>query len=167
MRGIIAQVEAEPAGAFTCVYGGVYGSVRLDVTQLQISGRATGVEGYVSIANTVTGTFDTADGGRFWTNAEDGTIETAKGLVAITPYVDNGSVTTGYGIHVDQGTVGAGSITTLYGIYIDAITEGGTNYAIYTNAGLIRIGDIINYAGAMGDSAKDPTTDAPDDWVEC
>lgn len=38
---------------------------------------------------------------------------------------------------------GAFVITTQYGLYMDNLTFAGTNYAIYTNTGLIRFGDLI------------------------
>jgi len=110
-------------------------------------------------------------GGYFYTDVEDAgqtvAVSEAYGVYAYTPLVDTGTVTGGYGIRINQGTVGAGTITTLYGLYINSITAGGTDYAIYTNTGSVRLGDTINFAGAMGDSGKDPTSDAPDDWVEC
>ena len=61
----------------------------------------------------------------------------------------------------------AAGVTNGYGLYLGNVTGTANAYAIYTGTGLVRLGDIINYAGAMGDSGKDPTTDAPDDWVEC
>jgi len=56
--------------------------------------------------------------------------------------------------------------TNFYGLYLPDISDGTNNYAIYTNSGEIRFGDIVNFAGTMGNSTKDPTTDAPADWVE-
>lgn len=45
---------------------------------------------------------------------------------------------------------GAGStITNAYGLYIDGQTEGNTNYAIYTNAGLVRFGDAVSSTSTM------------------
>ncbi len=47
-----------------------------------------------------------------------------------------------YGAYIDTPIQGAGStMTTLYGLYVAAQNLGGTNYAIYTNAGLVRFGD--------------------------
>ncbi len=62
--------------------------------------------------------------------------------------------------------VSGAAVATKTGLYIDAMTHGNTNYAIYTNAGKVRLGDIVNFAGTMGDSAKNPATDAPADWVQ-
>lgn len=40
------------------------------------------------------------------------------------------------------------SCTTAYGLLVDAITGGATNYAIYTNAGLVRFGDVVTFAAS-------------------
>ena len=75
-------------------------------------------------------------------------------------------MTNGYGVYILSGRA-TGTLTTGYGLYIEAQNAAGTNYAIYTNAGKVRLGDIINFAGTMGDSSKAPGTDAPADWVQC
>ena len=50
----------------------------------------------------------------------------------------------GTGLYVDIPTLGAGStITTGYGIYVANQALAGTNYAIYTNAGLVRFGGAL------------------------
>jgi hypothetical protein len=165
---VLGQVESEPAAGFTTTFIGVYGSVRQDTAQTQSSGRLTGVEGRAGVADGIAATILALDGGRFGAEVYDATVESAKGVLALTPYVDAGTLTTGYGIHISRRAIaGAGSITTLHGLLIDSIVDGGTNHAIYTNEGLIRLGGIINYAGAMGNSTKDPMSDAPVDWVEC
>lgn len=74
------------------------------------------------------------------------------------------SVTNAYGIYVQS--AGGSGIGTNYGLYIQDQTAGTNDYAIYTNAGKVRLGDIINFAGTMGNSTKDPTSDAPTDWVQ-
>ena len=40
-------------------------------------------------------------------------------------------------------------------------------WALWVDAGNVRLDGIIAHNGTMGDSAKNPTTDAPADWVEC
>lgn len=40
------------------------------------------------------------------------------------------------------------SCTTAYGLLVDAITGGATNYAIYTNAGPVRFGDVVTFAAS-------------------
>ena len=49
-----------------------------------------------------------------------------------------------YGFRALNTTKGSGStITQQYGLYVDAQTNGATNYSIYTNAGLVRLGDTV------------------------
>lgn len=68
------------------------------------------------------------------------------------------------GLNVEnQGTVKA---TTSYGVKVADQSGSATNYALYTGAGEVRFGDIVNFAGTMGNSSKNPASDAPADWVE-
>lgn len=53
-----------------------------------------------------------------------------------------------------------------YGIYVEPQTGSTASYAIYTNGGKVRLGDVINFAGTMGNSTKTVGTDAPADWVQ-
>lgn len=55
----------------------------------------------------------------------------------------SGTLTSGYGLYVDTPYVSSATITSGYGIYIADQNVAGTNYAIYTNAGKVRIGDDI------------------------
>jgi hypothetical protein len=64
------------------------------------------------------------------------------------------TVTNGYGIYIDDkphsGTGSGGTITNLYGLYVADIDDGGTlNYAIYTNAGLVRFGGAVTCASTL------------------
>lgn len=64
------------------------------------------------------------------------------------------TMTAAYGIYVENTTAGAGStITTAYGINIADQTGGGTNYALYTNAGLVRFGGAVTCAALVTASA--------------
>lgn len=59
-----------------------------------------------------------------------------------------------YGAYIDTMSAGAGStVTTLYGIYINNQSAGGTNYAIYTNSGLVRFGGAFACNGATPQTA--------------
>ncbi len=55
------------------------------------------------------------------------------------------TVTNAYNLRLPTKTKGAsGNITNDYGLYIDAVAQGGTlNYAIYTNGGVVRLGDYV------------------------
>lgn len=53
----------------------------------------------------------------------------------------------GYGLYIHTANIGAGSaVTTNYGLYVATQSGGGTNYAIYTNSGLVRFGDAVTIA---------------------
>jgi hypothetical protein len=51
-------------------------------------------------------------------------------------------------VYVEAAVRAAGAITTNYGVYVAAQTVGGTNYALYTNAGLNRVGDQLAVVGS-------------------
>lgn len=58
---------------------------------------------------------------------------------------NNFNVNTARSIHIvnpDKGSGGA-TISTNYGLYMDSQTAGSTNYAIYTNAGIVRFGEYV------------------------
>lgn len=59
--------------------------------------------------------------------------------------VAQGSLTDIYGVRVLDAAA-SGTVTTQYGLYIGSMTEGLTNYAIYTNAGLVRFGGATTFA---------------------
>lgn len=43
----------------------------------------------------------------------------------------------------------ASTVTSQYGLYVEALSGAGTNYAIYTNSGLVRFGDNVSTTGTM------------------
>ncbi len=51
-------------------------------------------------------------------------------------------------IRIADSIKAAGTITTQYGLFIDPLTQGATNYAIYTQAGIVRLGGDLVHAGA-------------------
>lgn len=61
----------------------------------------------------------------------------------------NGTITQANALHILNSTIGAqDAITTQAGIYIDAISGATTNYSLYTNAGIVRLGDDTYWVGA-------------------
>ena len=53
-----------------------------------------------------------------------------------------------FGAYIRTPTIAAGgTITTNYGLHIEGQTGATTNYAIYTNAGLVRFGDAVQFPG--------------------
>jgi hypothetical protein len=64
------------------------------------------------------------------------------------PIVASGkTVSDARGIWINDSS-GAGAVTTQYGLLIDALTKATTNYAIYTNAGIVRLGGDLAHAGS-------------------
>lgn len=54
-----------------------------------------------------------------------------------------GATTTITNAYIMRGSnfISGGTISNLYGLFLPSITQGSTNYAIYTNTGLVRFGD--------------------------
>lgn len=77
-----------------------------------------------------------------------------------------GTITIGGTAGVVINNQGTPKATVSYGVKIENQTGSASSYAIYTDTGEVRLGDVVNFAGTMGDSTKDPTTDAPADWVQ-
>jgi hypothetical protein len=76
------------------------------------------------------------------------TVTNARSVNAKMPTVGTGSITTGTGVYIVSPTKGAGTYGTANGLYIENISVASTNYAIYTNAGLNRLGDQVSIAGS-------------------
>lgn len=67
----------------------------------------------------------------------------------IVTLADTGStITNAQGLYIDNATISAGAITNLHGIYIASITGGSNNYALFTNAGIVRLGGDTYWSGA-------------------
>lgn len=89
-----------------------------------------------------------------------------RGFTLQTRVKSGNSVTSAYGGYISSAVV-SGTASNVYGLYIGNQTGASSaNYAIYTGTGLIRFGDIVNFAGTMGNSTKVVGTDAPADWVQ-
>lgn len=98
-------------------------------TSFQVSPTAGGSAGLVVIAATPT--------------ANTANTSNVRGFYSkITTAASAFTLSNAYGYHVDSATIGATSaITTLYGIKIEDQTGAGTNYALFTGSGLVKIGD--------------------------
>ncbi len=73
-----------------------------------------------------------------------GTVTGAACFAAYANVVDAATVTNLYGLYIWNPTVAGNKVTNEYGIYIADQNTGLTlNYAIYTNAGMVRFGDIV------------------------
>jgi len=74
---------------------------------------------------------------------------TITGVTCIYSYAniqDAATVTNLYGAYIDTPVVAGNKVINEYGIYIANQNTGATlNYAIYTNAGLVRFGDVVQF----------------------
>lgn len=75
------------------------------------------------------------------------TCSYVMGLLCGTQAGNSGTVTNAMGINITSASKsGTASITNNYGLYIEAQSAGASNYAIYTNSGIIRFGDTLKIA---------------------
>ena len=63
--------------------------------------------------------------------------------------ITSGTINEVIGIRIQAPTIGTGSIATMYGVFVLDQTAGTNNYAIYTNAGLNRLGDQLEIDGSQ------------------
>lgn len=77
------------------------------------------------------------------------------------------TLTDGIAVYVQNASIGAGStLTNQYGIYVEAMTSGGTlNYAIYTNAGLVRFGGATTIASTLTTTSYIDASAAANGWL--
>jgi hypothetical protein len=131
---------------------------------------AASTSDYIGFENITTksGTFDHAGiiGSSLTVNvtATGGTLTRAVGLNATLTVNGAGSTTTNAYLFLGSYTYTAGTIGSLYGLYLPSMTGATNNYAIYTNAGLIRLGDTtaaisttvaaVTVAGGLGVSGS-------------
>lgn len=98
----------------------------------------------------------TFDAGTATGNANN--LTAAFGLVAVTGAITHrgsGTITGACTLYVpNPNSSGGGSITTVCGLYMDSLTRGATNYAIYTNLGLVRFGDQVQMAAGTTAAAS-------------
>lgn len=99
------------------------------------------------LTSTVGGTISLLLGFRGIARTTSGSTSTVTALTGIEGQVlqtGSSAITNGRAFHA----VFVGAYTNLYGLYVDAVTGGSSlNYAIYTNAGLVRFGDDVSSTG--------------------
>jgi hypothetical protein len=132
-------------GGITVLGGGAVisaGGVKITAGNLGIGTAAAAQYGIIVNGNVLSGSV-TQNG--IVSQATYGSGATTSGTGVYSQIITTAAAFTminGYNFYVADASLGAGSaITNLYGLYISALTFGGTNYAIYTNAGINSIGD--------------------------
>lgn len=140
-------------GSSAGFYNGAAGLIISSGT-LSIGANAFTTRG-ITIANIITGGASLTGLYANPTGASDGTSELRA--IVVEPTTQNASYTCGavMGIRVNDAIKGAAStITIQFGLFIDNQTQGGTNYAIFTNTGLVRFGDRVTTVASDTTSAK-------------
>ena len=162
--GSLFSLQAGKTGAadYTGSIKGVYTQVQVDSVNTQNWTDGLGVRGFHCDLN--------VEGG------SSGTITGITGLYITANIQDAATVTNFYGVRVGliQAQGDPHTLINEYGLYINSIDAGTTlNYAIYTNAGLVRFGDAVEAAttfestgvatladGSTLKTSATPTTDA-------
>lgn len=99
-------------------------------------------------------------------NHSTGTLNVAGGIQAKGGHTGAGTVTSLYGERILSGeNSGGGTVVTNYGLYVEDQSVGGTNYAIYTNAGTVHVGDKIEFTQIDGNEAIDSLADGYMDYL--
>jgi hypothetical protein len=82
------------------------------------------------------------------TPTNNGTAATVRGVDIAVKNYSSGAVTNGQGIYINSPQqLSTGTFTNIYGLEIEDQTLGtATNYAIYTNKGLVHFGDVAQLA---------------------
>lgn len=97
----------------------------------------------------------------------DSYAATLSGVEILNAYGTTAYVVNDALLRLRQDSKAAGAIVVnKYGLRVEDMTHGTNNWSIYTGAGKVRLGDVVNFAGTMGDSSKTVGTDAPADWVQ-
>lgn len=125
--GINSYMQAKRTDAATALQMvGAQAYVTLDSTNTQNWTATQGLRGFQAVVET-----------------EAASAGTLTGAVGFQSQINahGATITNAYNLYLSNGT-GVGTITNQYGLYIEGLTKGATNdYAIYTNAGKIHLGD--------------------------
>jgi hypothetical protein len=139
------------AAAMTNVACGVYGAAGIGGSNTQ---NWTNTIGLVGVRGDV-----------FTGWGSSGTITGVASFYTLGAFLDAATITNLYGLYVDTPIVLGNKVTNVYGVYLADQNTGATlNYAIYTNAGLVRFGDAITgistavFEGASVSIGKASTT---------
>jgi hypothetical protein len=143
-------------GSTSLFFNNIYGTALIlngAGSRLSIGGTTvtTNVGMYVRPATLLTGSVSgygllcdpTADSGT--------TSELVAGFFRGNTAAASYTITAVRGLRVADAIKGAGStITTQYGLVIDSQTQGASNYAVFTSAGLVRLGDPVSIGSGSG-----------------
>ncbi|HUX58636.1 MAG TPA: hypothetical protein VMV77_16820, partial [Bacteroidales bacterium] len=128
---------AKTAAEMTSTGAATAGLAYLAASNTQNWSNANAIAGVVATFGTVAGS--------------TGTINSAVGLWARGLIVDAATITNFCGVKIAATEAAGNKLINNYGLYIEDQNVGATlNYAIYTNAGLVRFGDAVTMTSTLG-----------------
>lgn len=152
-------IAGRKAGSASGEEHGVYGYINIDYTGATTT-KYSGVYGYV-VGSAKVGPYNGAiSGGRFYADVytSGGTIDLAAAVRAETKASQTGTISLLAGVYIASGTYAdTVTLTEQHGLYIESQTVGVTNYAIYTNSGIVYFGDDVTTVGDLTIINTQPT----------
>lgn len=155
LRALVTEMRALGTRDYNVVTGGMF------IGSNYSTGSISWLTGGLFEAYPAKGNVTSAIGGQFGVTLFDQNItvdDAYCGFFRLTQSVAS-TITDGYGVYISAPSKTAGTLTNLYGLYVGDQSVGATlNYAIYTNAGLVRLGDnteIEEVETLTGDVADD------------
>jgi hypothetical protein len=134
--GLASNIQAGKTGAadFTSFVEGISTQVQLNNPNTQDWTNQFGLRGISIEVNTEGST--------------SGTLTGAVGILLDAGFQDSMDVTNYYGIYHDSIFDANSKLVNSYGVYLEDFDKATTlNYAIYTNAGTVRLGDLLTVEG--------------------
>lgn len=131
---------------------GVIGTTLTVSGNMIVGSGSVGINTWFSVRGTTGGGSGTSQYGiaSEWTIPSTATSEANGFYSGLTTATASFTLSNLYNYRVVDAVKGAGStITTQYGLYVDSLAAGGTNYSIYTNAGLVRIGGAATFVSTV------------------
>lgn len=142
-------MDITTAVSSSAVYRAIFGQAVTRGSQ-NFTGSAPGVTGLgFQSVHVSSGTISSLSGvsGEVRRSGAGGTVANAYGFRCQIRNEGAGTISAGYNYYIES-ALNVGTITTLYGLYISSINNATDNYAIYTNAGLNRLGDQLSVVGS-------------------
>lgn len=118
----------------------------------------TGIEGNAQYTGTAS-SVSSIGGSLFYAQSSAGSGTTVGWLYGVYIYhmrnTGAGTVSNTAGLYVSSNSnTGGGTLTTSYGLYVESQSAAASNYAIYTNGGLVRFGDQVRFTASTTAAAS-------------
>ena len=145
----IAHVMMRNPGDTTNPVGGVMAAIDYEVNNASFASSMTGLQVFPKFKGGAGGGNFAMTGASIATQVDSGVTLTNSHQVLSLSLTNNSAgaaVPSSYMLRVYSPS-GSASPTNHYGIYIDNQAHGATNYALYTNTGIVRLGGYLNAVG--------------------